>query len=353
MGLELPALVTIIVLATFATGRITRSVSWKKELVRTVPVLSVSIFSIYFLTKICIVLLVEQYTLRPDLGPLLELLTIVPIVVLTPFCWWLFKKGEVSVAVSEALKLKAQKEEAEKNLAVVASGYKTMVDGYGRIMESHKGDMQKSESLHNDLKRMLTEQKQKFGEIANEVKQALKNGKALTDEEVGKIADRVGEVVRGTTAQREGIDFQLESAQDFELLGFRVVNSEGRDKPDHLLYAGDKLVAVGSPKSLSIKESWTLNTDRAGKIETEVARERNLPLVVNIRNKENGRKWVCVIEPKDVQTDFTKTAPSWLWKPKLTAAEEREMEASHHETAERLRQLLGTDARTPRRHPYK
>jgi hypothetical protein len=189
-------------------------------------------------------------------------------------------------------------------------------------------------------------------QIAGHVMKHIEGYRELTDEEIHRIADRVSEVIQGATAQREGISFQLESAQDLEVLGFKVVNSEGRDKPDHLLYSGDKLVAMGSAKSLSIKDSWTLNTERAGKIEIEVARGRNLPLVVNIRNKENGREWACVIEPKDVQTDFTITAPSWLWKPKLTAAEEREMEASHREAGERLRQLLGPITRTLRRRPY-
>lgn len=188
--------------------------------------------------------------------------------------------------------------------------------------------------------------------IAEEVGNYLKDRLAISDEQIQDLVAKLAGIFQGTIAQREGIDFQNESALEFTLLGFRVVNFEGRDKPDHLLYAGDKLVAIASPKNLSIKESWTLTPERAGKIETEVAREKNLPLVVNIRNKENGRRWICVIEPKDVRTDFTVTAPPWIWKTELTAADEREMELSHHHAADRLRRLLTNGVRS-KGNPYK
>lgn len=175
----------------------------------------------------------------------------------------------------------------------------------------------------------------------------------LTDEEIGRIVQSVSGAVQGAATQREGIRFQDESAQDFEVLGFGVVNSEGRDKPDHLLYTGEKVVAVGSAKSLSIKESWTLNPERAGTAEVEVARKKSLPLVVHLLNKETGRKWMQVIEPEEVHEDFTRTAPPWLWKPKLTADEERAMETSHREAGKRLIQLRDSGGRSRGKGSYK
>jgi len=181
-----------------------------------------------------------------------------------------------------------------------------------------------------------------INKIVGGVRASLTNAipkRDLDDDEIGKIAERLGAVIKGSVSQKEGLDYQQASAYHLESLSFGVKNSAGREQPDHLLYVGRKLVAVGSAKCCTIKTSWTLNEERAGRREVSVAKEKGLPLYISIYNKTTNRIWSLVIEPRSLE-NLTLTAPSWLWKKELSAIDQAEMEKNHQETGRQLLKIL-------------
>jgi hypothetical protein len=269
---------------------------------------------------------------------LLELLSLGCSLLFTAVCWKVMTKAAWTAKAEKALI------DAVKLLQAAANSMAGSADraqGATSEIEQFRKDFE--QSLRDFKREIETEVTDDLNKVRAEIPPAAPG---ISEEEINRIVERFGEVVHGATDQREGIRFQDESAQDFEVLGFGVVNSEGRDKPDHLLYVGTKAVAVGSAKTLLIRGSWPLNPERVGKAEVDDARKRNLPLVVHLMNKENWRKWIVLIEPEEVKKNFKITAPSWLWKPELNADEEREMEANHREAGEHLRQLRDLGART-------
>jgi hypothetical protein len=276
-------------------------------------------------------------------------------------CWWIITKAR--------WKAKAEKDLADAvNQAQAAA--KSLIGSAGQLqvatskIEQFKKDFEQSmrdfkreimTEVTDDLNKVRAEippaapeiSEKEINKIAGSISALLANAipkRGLDDDEISRIAEHLGASIKGSTLQREGLNFQQVSAQILEVLGFEVRNSIGRDQPDHLLYAGGKLVAVGSAKSYTIKTSWTMNEERAGEREVSVARKKGLPLFINILNKSNGRIWLSVIDPRELE-NLTVTAPSWLWKEQLSAGDETEMKKNHLEAGKQLARILPRVAR--------
>ena len=175
----------------------------------------------------------------------------------------------------------------------------------------------------------------------------LMGDKLLTDAQAEglaqKILEKIGPGIRGLESQAEGISFQDIFGACLELMGFEVENFRGKERPDHLLYTRNELIAVGSSKAYTITTSWTFTSQRVGEVELHEAKNQNLPLVLAVLNKATGRLWIRIIEPADLKgeiKDFSLTAPKWLWKPELTEKERQDMAESRRLAGKRLREML-------------
>lgn len=224
--------------------------------------------------------------------------------------------------------------------------FRKAVDDFSRLREEDGEWIREMKGLIGQTNSAI---ERGFFDLTSNVKSAMDAGLSNIK---GALEDLKGELIQrlvsaqGAQVQREGMEFQQESAQDFELLGFAVKNAKGREEPDHLLHANGRLVAVASAKSYTIKESWALNPPRAGEVEIEFARKHGVPLVCHILNKHTGREWVRVIPPEGLGEHFSITAPKWLWKPELAPEEEAERRRDLWEATGDLLRLLGGEGVT-------
>ncbi len=335
---EFPFILSVIILIVCAWVR-TRGKGIEEFIERSI-LLPIVALAMYLLVGYFTVNLVKVWIQ----GVLLELFSFICYLFLTVICWVILTKA--------MWRAKAEKDLTEA-VAKTQSAAKSLSDSASKI-EDLKRDFEQSK---RDFKEEI--EGEVFGELdkvradippaapelsqekINEIAKTLANmiPKRLDDDEINRIAEQLGAVIKGSASQKEGLDFQQVSAHHLETFGFEVKNSAGRDQPDHLLYVGKKPIAVGSAKCCTIKTSWTLNEERAGRREVSVTKEKNLPLYISIYNKITNRIWSLVIEPRSLE-NLTLTAPSWLWKKELSTTDQTEMEKNHQETGRQLSEIL-------------
>ncbi len=336
---EFPFILSVIILIACAWVR-TRGKGIEEFIERSILLLIVAL-AMYLLVGYFTVSLVGAWIQ----GGLLELSSFICYLFLTVICWVILTKAMWKAKTEKDLgDAVTQAQSAAKSLSTSAG----RVEGAASKIEQSKEDFRR-EIVTEGVDKVWAKippaapglSEKEINEVAERVRASVANviPKRLDDDEINRIAVQLGAVIKGSAFQKEGLDFQQVSAHHLETFGFEVKNSVGRDQPDHLLYVGRKLIAVGSAKCCTIKTSWTLNEERAGRREVSVAKEKDLPLYISIYNKTTNRIWSFVIEPRSLE-NLTLTAPSWLWKKELSTIDKTEMERNHQETGRQLSKIL-------------
>jgi Holliday junction resolvase/prefoldin subunit 5 len=183
------------------------------------------------------------------------------------------------------------------------ASYDTMAGGYNRIVNEYKEQMEtvrrETESLRDERERLraLRETYERLTELLEERTASAgdntpKEGAVLTSE------DR-------EASRRIGREAEREFAEYFRDEGFESVERVGEGDPDLVLKSHGKVAAMVNTKSYMLYDEPKRNQRRIGLDdvipETAAATRLKAPLLLAVKNRRNGRVWLCLVSPEELK----------------------------------------------------
>ncbi|MHB8602683.1 MAG: hypothetical protein ACYC6W_01585 [Nitrosotalea sp.] len=101
-----------------------------------------------------------------------------------------------------------------------------------------------------------------------------------------------------------GLEAQHEMARYLTEIGFDIKESRGAGEADFIIRKKDEIVAIGSNKAYMLYNEPKRMQRRisAKDVEPEIilAKKLQMPLVVFVTNRRNGRRWACIIKQDEL-----------------------------------------------------
>jgi hypothetical protein len=97
-----------------------------------------------------------------------------------------------------------------------------------------------------------------------------------------------------------GIEEQHKMADYLKSIGFDIKESHGAGEADYILRKDNEIVAIGSNKAYTLYDEPKRMQRRISTKDVEpeiiLAKKLQMPLIVFVTNRKNGRRWACIIE---------------------------------------------------------
>ncbi len=183
------------------------------------------------------------------------------------------------------------------------ASYDVIAGGYNKIVNERKEQVEavrrETESLRDERERLraLREVYERLNELLEERTASAgdsipKEGVVMTSE------DR-------EASRRIGREAEHEFAEYFRDKGFEPGERVGEGDPDLVLKSHGKVVAVVNTKSYTLYDEPKRNQRRIGLDdmipEMAAAARLKAPLLVAVKNRRNGRVWLCLVPPEELK----------------------------------------------------
>jgi prefoldin subunit 5 len=230
---------------------------------------------------------------------------------------------------------------AEKHSALLAN-YSVVADGYNSMLKEHR---EATDALRRELESLRNERGQlkALRKVYERLKEVLEEkevegipGGAPTANERATLTREDGEASRSI-----GREAEREFAEYFRGLGFEADERRGEGDPDIALKSSGKPVAFVNTKSYMLYDEPKRNQRRIGLDdvipEKAAAGRFKVPMVVAVRNRRNGRIWLCLVPCEELAGWEGISTPLILSKDDPESAKQLE------ETVRRVLRMLGAN----------